>query len=244
VLEQDIAISNIALDLLGQARNLFQHAATIFNALPENDKSSIFESPLINEKIKALKAIDEDDFAYLRDQVDFKNFLLVELPKGNWALTILRQHIFAVYQYNLYNSIALKSTDAQLKAIAEKSLKEVAYHITWSYEWIQRLGDGTTESHEKMQEAVETLWPYFYNIFETANFESNLVQEGKITNTLDFQNFCLDTVSKNLTTATLTIPDLKHSFIGNGKKGLHTEHLSYILAELQSVHRTYPNSTW
>ena len=134
ILEQDIAISNIALDLIGQARNFYQYAA----------------------QLSGQKDLTEDSFAYLHDAWDFKNCLLVEQPNGDWAKTILRQFFFSAYQYYFYQQLQ-QSTDAQLCAIAEKSLKEVTYHLKWSAEWVIRLGDGTAESKMRMLNALDDL---------------------------------------------------------------------------------------
>jgi ring-1,2-phenylacetyl-CoA epoxidase subunit PaaC len=148
ILEQDIAITNISLDLLGQSRNFYQHAAK-----------------LINESTnKPINAATEDSLAYLRTEREFKNLLITELPNGDWAQTILRQFFFSVYQSLLYEQL-LKSTDAQLSAIAEKALKEITYHIKWSSEWVIRLGDGTDESHQRMNNAINVLWGIYRRIF-------------------------------------------------------------------------------
>src|SRR6187402_243277 len=136
VLEQDIAITNISLDLIGQARNFYQYAATLIG----NDAT-------------------EDSLAYLRKEEEFKNCLLVEQPKGDWAQTILRQFFFSQYQYLLFQQLQ-NSKDGQLAAIAEKSLKEVTYHLRWSSEWVIRLGDGTDESHHRIAEAMADRWQY------------------------------------------------------------------------------------
>jgi ring-1,2-phenylacetyl-CoA epoxidase subunit PaaC len=245
VLEQDIAISNISLDLLGQARNLYQHAAILFNELLPNENATVFSSPLIQEKIKAGNNIDEDDFAYLREQEDYKNFLLLELPKENWGVTILRQYFFSVYEQLMFTTILNNSTDEQLKAIAAKSLKEIMYHVNWSADWVLRLGDGTEESHEKMQEALNDLYPYALNMFEPTGFENELYESHSFLNNAVIKDSWLHITSEKITTATLALPEKTEShYLGNGKKGIHTEHLSYILAEMQSVHRTFPNSVW
>ncbi len=229
ILEQDIAISNIALDLLGQARNFYQYAAEIFNALPKPDMQQFFSSPLINEKILLHHKLDEDDFAYLRDQQDYKNFLLVELPKGDWGFTILRLFLFSTYQKILFTNTIATSHNESVNAIAVKSLKEITYHIQWSSDWVLRLGDGTAESNARIQASLDACWPYCTTFFNTNNA---------------LQKEWQDTVTKLLTEATLHIPETTNAILGNGIKGIHTEHLSYLLAEMQSVHRAYPNSTW
>src|SRR6187431_3719094 len=154
VLEQDIAITNISLDLIGQARNFYQYAATLIG----NDAT-------------------EDSLAYLRKEEEFKNCLLVEQPKGDWAKTILRQFFFSQYQYLLFQQLQ-NSKDKQLAAIAEKSLKEVTYHLRWSSEWVIRLGDGTEESHDRMLMAIDELWPYSDEMFEVTSYEQGAAKQG------------------------------------------------------------------
>src|SRR5689334_19832484 len=146
VLEQDIAITNISLDLIGQARSLYQHAAGLRNEASGTDE------------------VTEDTLAYLRDVREYKNCLLVEQVNGDWAQTILRQFFFSTYQYLLYQQLQ-QSTDDTLAAIAEKSLKEVTYHVRWSSEWVIRLGDGTPESHDRLENALEELWMYTGELF-------------------------------------------------------------------------------
>src|SRR5262249_2510207 len=147
VLEQDIAITNISLDLIGQARSLYQYAAELQG-----------------------NGATEDTFAYERDTRDFKNCLLVEQPNGDWGQTILRQFFFSGYQFLLYERLQ-KSKDTTLAAIAEKSLKEVTYHLRWSSEWVIRLGDGTAESRERMLKAIEEIWMYTGELFMPAAYE-------------------------------------------------------------------------
>src|SRR5438552_5634047 len=168
VLEQDIAITNISLDLIGQARNFYQYAATLLNA----QKVS---SPAGGEDLEGVAT--EDTLAYLRDTREFKNCLLVEQPNGDWAKTILRQFLFSTFHYYLYEQLQ-NSKDEQLAAIAEKSLKEVIYHLRWSSEWVIRLGDGTEKSHDRIANAVNELWPYVDELFINADYETALVQEG------------------------------------------------------------------
>jgi ring-1,2-phenylacetyl-CoA epoxidase subunit PaaC len=215
VLEQDIAISNIALDYIGQARNFYQYAAEIINS--KNDPSLGFVLPAT-----------EDSLAYLRDTTDFKNNLIVELPNGDWAVTTLRLFLFSTYQFYLYNQI-VNDTDTQLSAIAEKSLKEVTYHLRWSGDWVIRLGDGTDESKLKIEKAIEYLWPYTGEMF-TNNNDSIFADWNKT----------LDSIFHD---ATLTIP-AKTWMQDGGLRGIHTEHLGYILAEMQYLQRAYPNSEW
>jgi ring-1,2-phenylacetyl-CoA epoxidase subunit PaaC len=214
VLEQDIAITNISLDLIGQARNFYQHAATLIS-----------------------NGATEDSLAYLRKEREYKNLLLVEQPNGDWAQTILRQYLFSQYQYFLFQQLQ-NSKDEQIAAIAAKSFKEVAYHLRWSREWVIRLGDGTEESHNRMQKAIDELWRYTGEMFMHADYEK---ETG-----IDFNNIKEDwslKVSEVLAEAALTVPE-KIFMQSGGKSGSHTEHLGYILAELQYLQRTYPGCEW
>jgi ring-1,2-phenylacetyl-CoA epoxidase subunit PaaC len=219
ILEQDIAMANIALDLIGQARNFYQYAAQL-----KNDGAT------------------EDSLAYLRDALDFKNCLLVELPNGHWGQTILRQFYFSAYQYFFYQQLQ-NSGDAQLAAIAEKALKEVTYHLRWSSEWVIRLGDGTTESKEKMLGACEALSSFTGELFQPADYESVAQTKGFGVDLGAIQNNWFNKVKAIMEEATLPFEENKWSQSG-GKNGVHTEHLGYILAEMQFLQRAYPNSTW
>jgi ring-1,2-phenylacetyl-CoA epoxidase subunit PaaC len=219
VLEQDIAISNISLDLLGQARNFYQYAA----------------------KLKA-DGSTEDSLASLRTEREFLNCLLVEQPNGDWAQTILRQFFFSVSQHILYRELQ-HSKDNQLAAIAEKSLKEVTYHLRWSSEWVIRLGDGTAESHRRMLKAFDELWMYTGEFFETTPFELAVIESGEGVNLAAFRQEWLQKIRDVFEEAGLTIPE-KAFMQKGGKEGKHTEHLGYILTELQYLQRTYPGAQW
>ena len=219
VLEQDIAISNIALDHIGQARNFYQYAATI-----EGNGSS------------------EDSFAYLRNVVDFKNCLITELPNGDWAQTILRQFFFSTYQYYLYQQLA-GSSDSQLAAISEKAVKEVTYHLRWSSEWVIRLGDGTEESKERMENALDYLWSYTGEMFVAADFEKEAATSGYGVDLLKVKTEWNTKIQAVLEEATLSLPGESWMQSG-GKQGRHTEHLGYLLGELQFLQRAYPGATW
>lgn len=223
VLEQDIAITNISLDLIGQSRNFYQYAATLINKENGNEEAT------------------EDSLAYLRKEREFKNLLLAEQPNGDWAQTILRQFFFSNYQYLLYQRLQ-KCNDAQLAAIADKAIKEVTYHLRWSSEWVIRLGDGTEESHRRMETAIEQLWMYTGEMFEPASYETVLVQAGIIP-AMSFKEEWLNKVNEVFAEATLTVPAKAFAQTG-GKDGRHTEHLGYILTDLQYLQRTYPNATW
>lgn len=212
VLEQDIAITNISLDLIGQARSFYQYAAELIG-----------------------NGATEDSLAYLRTEREFKNVLLTEQPNGDWAHTILRQFFFCSYQYYLYQ-VLINHTDSRLAAIAEKSLKEVSYHLRWSSEWVIRLGDGTEESNRRLRKAVEELWCYTGELFMPADFETG-IELGSI------KDSWTSKVKAILQEATLSIPENVFMHSG-GKQGIHTEEMGFILSELQYLQRTYPGAEW
>jgi len=225
MLEQDIAISNIALDLIGQARNFYQYAAEISNSNSEKEKK-----------------ITEDDLAYLRDAADFKNLLITELPNGDWAKTIGKIFFFSLWQFYFYQKL-IYSADKQLAAIAEKSLKEATYHVKWSSDWVIRLGDGTEESKNRMQRSISDLWPYTGEMFVPAAFESDFKNRVCIDVT-SIRNDWTKKVKEVLQEATTDFPDEKTWMQSGGKNGIHTEHLGFILAEMQFMQRAYPGLEW
>jgi ring-1,2-phenylacetyl-CoA epoxidase subunit PaaC len=168
--------------------------------------------------------------------------LLVELTNGDWAKTILRQFLFSIYQYNLYQHLQ-KSKDLQLAAIAEKSLKEVTYHLRWSSEWVIRLGDGTNESHERMLKAINELWSYTGELFTAAGYELQVAADGSGVDPSSLKNNFNEKVKEIFSEATMTVPENVFQHTG-GKEGKHTEYLGYILTELQYMQRTYPGCEW
>lgn len=226
VLEQDIAITNISLDLIGQSRNLYQYAALLIN-----------ESNISNGR-----PVTEDTLAYLRKEREYKNCLLVELPRGDWAQTILRQFLFSAYQYFLYEQLQ-DSKDEQLSAIAVKSLKEVTYHLRWSSEWVIRLGDGTDESHKRILHAVNELWPYTGELFMPADFEQQAEKEGKGAVLEVMKNKWDEKIKEVFDEATITLPGMAFMHRG-GKQGIHTEYMGFILTELQFMQKAYPGAEW
>jgi ring-1,2-phenylacetyl-CoA epoxidase subunit PaaC len=229
VLEQDIAITNISLDLIGQSRSLYQYAAELKNAASGTGKAT------------------EDTLAYLRDVREYKNCLLAEQPNGDWAQTILRQFFFSVYQYGLYQQLQ-QSTDATLAAIAEKSLKEVTYHVRWSSEWVIRLGDGTEESHNRLENALEELWAFTGELFTPAGYELEAVKAGFGVDVSALKAAWEQKVNEIFAEATL--PDAATGgregvwMQTGGKEGIHTEQLGFLLAELQYMQRAYPGAEW
>lgn len=218
-LETDIALTNISLDLLGQTRSYYQYAAKIAG---ENKT--------------------EDDVAFLRIERDYKNCLLVEQPNTHFGFVIGRQYLFDVYHYMLMEKLQ-NSPDENLAAIAKKGIKEVSYHKRFSGDWVKRLGDGTEESNKKMQEAIDDLWRFTDELFYLTDAEKEVINEGIGINVSSFKEEFYREVSELLTEATLTVPENKY-FTKGGKEGVHSEHMGFILAELQYMQRTYPNMKW
>lgn len=219
VLEQDIAMTNIALDLLGQARMLLSYAGELEGA-----------------------GHSEDDLAYFRDAHQFRNVLLVEQPNTDWAYTIVRQFFFDTFQYFNYQAL-LKSRDERLSAIAEKALKEVTYHLRFSSEWMVRLGDGTEVSHKKMQTALDDLWMFSGELIRPNDTERRMAEAGIAADLSAIAPLWRAKVAATLEEATLSQPDNDWMQSG-GKDGRHSEHLGFMLAEMQHIQRTYPGLEW
>lgn len=220
-LEIDMALSNISLDSIGAARSLYQYAAEIEGG----DKT-------------------EDSYPYLRDVLQFKNVILVEQPNGNFADTIARSFYFDCFQFHFYTALQ-KSTDERLAAIAAKSLKEVTYHWRFSSGWVIKLGDGTDVSKEKMQTALNDFWDYTGELFTPTELENEMAEKGIAPKVTDLKEVWQKSIDDVLAQAGLTITDSTGPWHHTGGKiGKHSEHLGYILAELQFVQRAYPNSEW
>jgi len=218
-LETDIACTNISLDLFGQVRSYFQYAAKVAG----DDRT-------------------EDDIAMLRKEREYKNVLLVEQPNTNFAYTIGRQFLFDVYHLAFLSELQ-KSSDLTLSAIANKSIKEVSYHERFSSDWVKRLGDGTTESNQKMQEAIDSLWTYTDELFHQTQADKAMVKDGIGVDVTKLKEHYYEQVNNLLTEANLQIPESKW-FQKGGKEGIHTEHLGYLLSDLQYMQRAYPNMEW
>lgn len=239
VLEQDIAITNISLDLLGQARNFYQHAASLYNDFGATEKAAVDQ--YIPRLWKAFnRELQEDDLAFLREERQFLNLLITELPKGDWAQTVLRQFLFSSFQYYYYQQLQ-NSSASQLAAIAEKSFKETTYHLRWSGEWVIRLGDGTEESNSRMQKAMEEIWPFTGEMFNPSGFEKEAA--AALPDLALVKEQWGHKIEAVFAEATLATPATGWMQQG-GKEGKHTEHLGYLLAEMQYLQRTYPNATW
>ncbi len=220
VLEQDIALTNIALDHLGQARLLLTYAGQLEG-----------------------KGKTEDDLAYWRESAEFRNALLCELPNGDFAQTIARQYLFDEFQHTLYTGLS-HSADEQLKAIAVKSLKETTYHLRYSREWMPRLGDGTEESRERLLQGLDQIWNYFGDLFAQSPGEDILIEMQIVPDMNALRTEIQGRIAKTFEKATLPEPDFEMYMHEGSQQGIHTEHLSYILTEMQSVTRAHPGATW
>lgn len=216
-LEEELALANIALDLIGQARTLFSHAGS-------------------------LTGHTEDQLAYLRDAPAWRNCLLVELPNGDFAFTIARLLLFAAFADPFWRA-AIASAEATVAAIAAKAEKETAYHVRHAAEWLIRLGDGTAESHRRAQSALDDLWPYTGELFATDAADAALITAGRIPDPASLRAAWNATVDATLARATLTRPTDGWMQSG-GRTGRHTEHLGHLLAEMQHLQRSYPGATW
>ena len=231
VLEEDLALANNSLDLIGQARLLYQHVAT----LRKDGRTT------------------EDLLAYFRDVPDFKNYTLLELPHStalaptaaadrDYAVTIARNFLYSALMVLVWD--ALKAADdAQLAAIAAKSLKEAQYHLRHSHDWLLRLGDGTDESHARMQAAIDHLMPYTQEFWTASPMETAAVKAGAGVDTLQLQAHWNALVDDALAAATLKRP-ASGGHVSTGKIGVHSEHLGFVLAEMQSLARAHPEAVW
>ncbi len=236
VLEQDIAITNISLDLIGQARNFYQYAATLMN-------SQQVSPPFGGGDLEGAGGeVSEDSLAYFRNSSNFKNLLLVEQPKGDWAQTILRQFFFSAYQYLLFEKLR-ESKDEQISAIANKAFKEITYHLRWSSEWVIRLGDGTEESHSRMLKAMDELWGFTGEMFLPSGYELQMLNNSIVPDVTLIKENWIQKVKEIFSEAGLTFPSSSLIYTG-GKEEKHSDHLEDILIELQSVARDYPNVSW
>jgi len=219
-LETDIAGTNISLDLFGQVRSYFQYAAQI-----SNDENTT-----------------EDTLAFLRLEREYKNVLLVEQPNTDFGYVIIRQFLFDAYHLLFLRELE-KSKDATLAAIAKKSIKEVSYHWRFSSDWVRRLGDGTQESHNRIQEAIDDLWMYTDELFYQTDSDKIMITEGVGVDTIGFKKIYYQMISEVLEESTLQVPESKYWHKG-GKQGIHSEHMGYILSDMQYMQRAYPNMEW
>ena len=218
-LEEDLALTNISLDLLGLANSILQYAAQVEG-----------------------KARSEDDLAFFRNEREYYNTLITELPNGDYGKTILRQFLCDVFDFYFYSDLA-KSKDETLAAIAAKSLKEITYHLRHTSSWVERLGDGTEESHNRIQNALDEIWRFTGEMFEMNEVDSVLIKEGIAVDLNSVKSKWESKVKEILANATLKIP--ADAFMQRGSRDAkHTEHLGYILAEMQSLPRSLPDAKW
>lgn len=218
-LEEDLALTNVALDFIGRARMFYSYAAEIEG-----------------------KGRSEDDFAYLRDCREYRNFLINELPNGDFAFTMARQLMVDTFDMGFFEGL-MQSSDSALSAIAAKAIKESRYHLRRSQDWVIRLGDGTSESHERTQKAFDGLWGYTAEFFEVSNEEKQLIDAGIAVDRAALKTTWLSDMQAVLTEATIELPSQDWA-IGGGREGQHTEHLGFLLAELQFLQRAYPGQQW
>lgn len=242
VLEQDIALANIALDHLGQARSLYQYAAEQVNYMPSQTKNELFISTALQQKMNNGELLDEDDMAYLRDGWDFRNVLLVEQPNTDWAYTIARSFFLDVFNFYFFTELK-NSKNERIAAIAEKSLKEVTYHTRWSSEWIIRLGDGTAESKQRIQQAINERWMFTGELFIPSDADKAMLEAGVGADLSIIKERWKQHVIEIANEATLSLPENNWMQEG-GKQGTHSEHLGYLLAEMQFMQRAYPGMDW
>lgn len=219
VIEEDIALTNIALDLIGQARLLLTHAGALEG-----------------------QGRDEDQLAFLRPEPAFRNLTIVELPNGDFGHTILRNFLVAAWQRELWQALAT-SSDGELAAIAAKSLKETRYHLQHASDWVIRLGDGTEASHGRMQAALDTLWPYTAEFFSATPADDVALATALGPAWPALEVPWTAAVTPVLEVATLTIP-ARTPFVSRGKSGVHSEHLGHLVTGMQYLQRTYPGGTW
>lgn len=217
-LEEDLALTNIALDITGVAKSLYEYAEQ-----QDNSKTA-------------------DDLAYFRNERQFMNLLITEQPNGDYAKTMVRQVIMDCFDVYFYLELA-KSKDETLAGIAQKSIKEVTYHLRHSSAWLVRFGDGTEESHNRAQDALNNLWQYTGELFEMNEVDEVLIKEGIAVDLSAIKSKWENHITELIAKATLQKPETAYAQTGS-RKGLHTEHLGYILAEMQALPRMFPDAKW
>jgi ring-1,2-phenylacetyl-CoA epoxidase subunit PaaC len=218
-LEEDLALANIGLDQLGQARTLLAYAGQVEGA-----------------------GRGEDDLAYLRDERDFRNVHLVERDQSDFGVAMARLLLFSAWQAELYGALRT-STDETLSGVAGKAVKEVAYHVDHARQWVLRLGDGTEESRRRMQTALSDEWRYLDELFDGSWIDPDLVSEGVAVDPASLREAVLARIEPVVLEATLVVPEVAPA-VGGGRRGLHTEQMGYLLAEMQHLTRSHPGATW
>ncbi|MDT0201154.1 1,2-phenylacetyl-CoA epoxidase subunit PaaC [Nocardioides sp. AE5] len=217
MLEEDVALANIGLDQLGQARALLSYAGTADGR-------------------------DEDQLAYFRDEREFRNVCLVEREQADFGVTMARLLVLATWQHTLYDALR-GSRDATLAAVAAKAVKETAYHLDHARSWVVRLGDGTEESHRRMQAALDHEWPWREELYDSSFVAGELIESGVAVDPAALRTSVEEQLEQVLATATLAVPDVP-PVISRGRSGLHTESMGYLLAEMQHLARSHPGATW
>lgn len=220
ILEEDIALANMALDYIGHAASLYEYAVEIEG-----------------------EGRDRDDLVYFRNDPEFTNLQITELPKGDFGFTIARQFLFSAFSYYLYQLLS-ESRDEQFSGMIQKHFKEIKYHLRHSREWVLRLGDGTEESHERIQDAFDELWRYTGELFYQDEIDEFLQDKGLAADPDSFKSDWKNLVVDTLEEATLDIPDFDQFMVEGSRNGLHTEHLGHLLAEMQHLRRSYPDADW
>lgn len=219
-LEEELALANVGLDLIGQARNWLEYAAELLD-----------------------DGRDADRLVFMRQEREYRNLLLVEQPNGDFAVTMLKQFLYDAWHFQVLHGLSA-SSDERIAGIAAKGLKEVTYHLRRSSEWVERMGDGTDESHARMLKAVEQLWRYSVELLETSEAEQALQANGVLGEQGDLAAAWHSKVADVFARATLPLPAPASPFYLSARKGLHTEHLGMLLAEMQYLPRAYPDATW
>ncbi len=219
ILEEDLALTNMALDMTGRAQLLLQYAGTL-----------------------AGKGLTSDDLAYRRNEPEYRNDLITELPDADFAFAMVKQMFVSTFEYFLYSALKA-STDSNIASIAAKSVKEAQYHMAHTTDWVVRLGDGTDESNRRAQEAVDALWPYTAELFETDDTEAMLTAKGIAAELPLIHTRWQNYITGTMLAARLELPANAYHHTG-GRKGIHTEYLGHILTEMQYLQRAYPDATW
>lgn len=218
-LEEDLALTNLALDNIGRAQAFLAYAAEI-----EGEGRSA------------------DDLAYKRPERQFYNWLITELPRGDFAYTVMKQFLFSVYEFYLYSGLC-NSSDEQLAAISQKAIKEVRYHLSHSKDWCLRLGNGTDESRSRLQTALDDLWFYSGELFEMDEARKHLIENGVAVDTSSFYQDWMNFVEDIFNKSRMIMPEVGYMQTGS-RSGIHTEHLGHLLCEMQYVQRAYPDAVW
>ncbi|HKJ17256.1 MAG TPA: 1,2-phenylacetyl-CoA epoxidase subunit PaaC [Xanthomonadales bacterium] len=218
-LEEDLALTNVALDYIGRSRMFLTYAGELEG-----------------------EGRGEDDLAFYRDCREFTNLLIFELPIGDFGNTMARQYLIDEFEVAYFEALC-KSSDETIAAIAAKTLKECRYHLRRSREWILRLGDGTEESHQRIQAAFDEIWPYVQELFEMPEYETGLLEDGVAVDRASLKPDWDAEVGNTLREATLNVPETTHVIRG-GRDGVHTEHMGFLLADMQFMQRAYPGLEW